>query len=121
MPRLDVVQVLAVLAECGWQLQRPNLPGQVVLAGSPGNRVEHESPQWAKESTRTWGFPTYRVLRNVSFLTDGNRVTAAFTTVSEAPWVGSRTCQVSNTRALAFIAEHGAPAGGQPESGGGAA
>jgi hypothetical protein len=99
--------LLKALQDAGWTMTGGRFPGHAVFS-HPLSGTEKPTPDYMRGS-RSWPFPTYWQLRQVTFLYTGQRITAVWTRVWRAPWVNETSSKVSFKRAIEFIREEWTP------------
>lgn len=99
--RVQPIDLINAAKAVGWTFHVGRFPGEYRLDASTDNVP---TPEYMRGSS-AWPFDTYLDLRQVTFLVNGGRISAAWTREG-VPWVTVRETRVSATRALAYIEAH---------------
>jgi len=105
--------LIDALNDAGWTLTASNFPGHALLS-HPRSGEEMPTPDYMRGS-RSWPFDTFYRLRQLSFISEGDRIVSIWARECAAPWVVASERRVSFKKAMEYVNEQWAP-DGAPET-----
>ena len=101
--------LIDALNAAGWTLTASNFPGHALLS-HPRSGEEMPTPEYMRGS-RSWPFDTFYRLRQLSFISEGDRITAVWARECSAPWVDATERRISFKKAMEYVNERWTPTG----------
>lgn len=101
--------LIDALNDAGWTLTASRSPGHAVLSHLRSGE-EMPTPEYMR-GARSWPFPTYYKLRQLTFISDGDRITGIWSRECAAPWVTVTERKISFKKAMQYVNEQWAPEG----------
>lgn len=101
--------LIDALNAAGWTLTASNFPGHALMS-HPRSGEEMPTPDYMLGS-RSWPFPTYSRLRQLTFLHEGDRITTVWTRECPAPWVREHLHKIGFKKAIEYVNTPWSPTG----------
>lgn len=104
MKHQPLAKTLQGLRDKGWEVMHGRFPGEYLVTAA-SYRDELPTPEHVPRAW--WPHPTYRTLRQIVLLANGDKVSRAWTREG-VPWAGAREQQITAAQLAAYADEHAA-------------